>query len=427
VPVTPVETFLQQAIGLDSASIGVEALQHLQNARLHSTGLDASDYAGFLHKSPEEQAQLIESVVVTETWFFRNHLSFDFIAEWLQQPSRRSQNLRLLSLPCATGEEAYSLVMTLLNQGFSPAQLSLDAVDISVQALRVAQQGSYRSSAFRGEPGRQAQQNFFHLVEQRTALNTEVLYQVKPAVQACIHWQQGNILDAHLFPHSALFDVIFCRNLLIYLTKKASAQAINNLMRWLKPTGLLCVGHAERSLVSQAGFVQVTRPGIFVCQHPHAAGNEAAVRTASKVPKLAVRSPLRPSPNLTAFQPNPAATAAVMPSEVEASLSAMQHLEQAQKLADQGALHVALQHCQAFLQQQPEIAEGHFLCALIYQARHDEPQAERYFQQTLYLQPNHEEALRHLMMLLQRQGRTAQATSLQQRLQRLRSLARQSP
>lgn len=422
----PVEDFLQHAIGLDSASIGVDVLQQMLHAGLRRTNLAVDDYAKFLRQSSEEQTRLIESVVVLETWFFRNNASFAFFAKHLE--AYKQQPLRLLSLPCATGEEAYSLAIILLEKAFKPNLLRIDAVDISQQALQTAQRACYRASSFRDEHAEQVKQHFFQTIKPQNALHNEQVYQVKPQLQKLVHWRQGNLLNPHLFTENALFDVIFCRNLLIYLTAEARTVALANLRRWLKPNGLLFIGHAERNLACHAGFTQVLEAGVFACWHPQA---PQAQKNTSPPPALGLANlPKTPQFNrLPEAQPasvvqSPPAQQAVEPRLRKTQEVAYQALENAQSFADQGELDKALEYCQRFLREQPDAPQGHFLCALIYQARQDDTQAERYFQQTLYLQPDHKQALHHLHLLLQRQGRLTQAKSLQQRLQRLRGKPR---
>jgi len=409
----PVEAFLKQAIGLDSASIGMGVLQQMLQASLRRTGLQVSEYAQFLMHSSQEQTHLIESVVVMETWFFRNNASFEFLAKHLQPFQKHP--LRLLSLPCATGEEPYSLAITLLEQGFQPDLLHIDAVDISQQALQIAQHACYQNIAFRDGYAKHIKPQFFQTIKQQSSLHDECVYHVKPEVQKCVHYQQGNLLDAHLFTEEAIFDVIFCRNLLIYLTPDACKTAICNLARWLKPTGLLFIGHAERNLACQMGFKQLSEAGVFACWHPQ-------LEDEQKIPAAPLNThlPKKPVPTTLPNPPKPALSNSLAHVSHTLDEAAYQALENAQNFANQGELDKALQHCQRFLKGQPDAPQGHFLCALIHQAWHDELQAERYFQQTLYLQPDHKQALHHLHILMQRQGRVEQAKSLHQRLQRLR-------
>ena len=107
--------------------------------RMDSLGFNqTADYWERLRASEDELQELIEAVVVPETWFFRDQEAFTALAriiskEWL--PNHPTAALRLLSGPCCTGEEPYSMVMALLDAGLSRDRLKIDAVDISVRAL----------------------------------------------------------------------------------------------------------------------------------------------------------------------------------------------------------------------------------------------------------------------------------------------------
>ena len=119
-----IEHLLREVIGLDANSIGSGAIHRAVRLRMKVRGLrEVDDYLGYLSKSPIERTELIESVVVTETWFFRDPESFCALVrlvkeEWL--PEHPAGILRILSVPCSSGEEPYSLVMALLEAGLPP-------------------------------------------------------------------------------------------------------------------------------------------------------------------------------------------------------------------------------------------------------------------------------------------------------------------
>src|SRR5437016_4095645 len=134
-----IERALREKIGLDAASIGSSLIQRSVRLRMKSHGLKKSEeYRRLLESSRAEWDELIESVVVTETWFFRDQEPFEVLArvvleEWL--PANPVSRARLLSLPCSSGEEPCSLAMSLLDAGVSPHQFQIDAVDLSARAL----------------------------------------------------------------------------------------------------------------------------------------------------------------------------------------------------------------------------------------------------------------------------------------------------
>jgi hypothetical protein len=143
--------------------------------------------------------------------------------------------LRVLSLPCATGEEAYSVSIALLDAGLRGARFTVRGVDVSERALGHARRAEYGKNSFRGNDGL-LQRGYFEAASGS--------FRVVDAVREPVSFAKGNVLDAGLCsPRSC--DVVLCRNLLIYLDPAARARALDNLWSWLVDDGLLFAGHAE--------------------------------------------------------------------------------------------------------------------------------------------------------------------------------------
>src|SRR5690348_15630053 len=115
------ESLLKNAMGLDTASIGSSCIERAVRHRMATIGLkQTDDYWQEVRRSKYELQELIEAVVVPETWFFRDREAFSALVrlvseEW--RPAHPARVLRLLSAPCSTGEEPYSMVMSLLDGG----------------------------------------------------------------------------------------------------------------------------------------------------------------------------------------------------------------------------------------------------------------------------------------------------------------------
>ncbi|HSH30190.1 MAG TPA: CheR family methyltransferase, partial [Thiohalobacter sp.] len=152
---TRIEQLLKDTMGLNAASIGSSAIQRAVRERMRRTHIDDSErYQRRLETSAEEIRELIELVVIPETWFFRNWHPFQALKRhlgqhWLSRP--RDRSLRLLSLPCSTGEEAYTLAMVLAELGLAPDQAEVHGVDISRYNIDTARRGIYRQNSFRGD------------------------------------------------------------------------------------------------------------------------------------------------------------------------------------------------------------------------------------------------------------------------------------
>ena len=120
-----IEDLLRDRIGLDASSIGSSLIERCVRLRMKALGIaDVAGYVRRLRADDSEWRELVESVVVPETWFFRDRQAFDaliqnLIAEWIPRQSMHS--LRILSAPCSTGEEPYSLAMALLDAGWLPS------------------------------------------------------------------------------------------------------------------------------------------------------------------------------------------------------------------------------------------------------------------------------------------------------------------
>lgn len=201
------EAFLKEVMGLDTASVGSATIERAVKERAAASRLkDLEAYWQCLNASPSERQALIEAVVVPETWFFRDPGAFRALASLAA--TRRLSPLRVLSMPCSTGEEPYSIAMALLDASVDPARLTIDAVDISARALDAARQGVYRKNSFRSSD--QAFRDRFFDGDQ---LDEHVRAQV------CFH--QGNLFALDGVLPAAAYDAIFCRNLLIYLDRKS--------------------------------------------------------------------------------------------------------------------------------------------------------------------------------------------------------------
>lgn len=409
---TAVEQLLKKTMGLNAASIGSSAINRAVQQRLRELGIEsADDYLLRLRGSAAELATLIDQVVVPETWFFRDRHPFDALGrcarEFLGSP-RRSGPLRILSVPCSTGEEPYTIVMTLLDAGIPSAGFQVDAVDISAPNLERAHAGIYREHSFRGgELG----------FRDRYFLKSEHGYLLKPELRAQVRFHHANLLAADFFADTAPYDVVFCRNLLIYFDRETQARALTVLERLLAPHGLLFLGHAEAGVMAGRTFVALDHPRSFA--FVRGSRKDAGQLPAERVFKLPPRRCLPVTSAQRPAAPRPFADCGTVAQEsAPHTAENVSELETATRLANEGHLVEAAKLCETHLQQRGPDAQAFYLLALMRQAVGEPDEAEALLRKAIYLDPQHYEALTHLAVLLEQRGDGANAALMRQRAAR---------
>ncbi|AMO99890.1 cheR methyltransferase, SAM binding domain protein [Collimonas arenae] len=404
-PLAKFETMLKRTMGLDIQSIGRPMLERALHERRGKSGSDDLDaYWLLLQMSEQEQLHLIESVIVPETWFFRNREAFNAMAQLaLQRPANASQPMRVLSLPCSTGEEPYSIAMALLDIGLAPQQFHVDAIDISPQSLDIARQAVYGKNSFRGND-LAFRDHYFAFHEHGYALSETVRQQVR--------FIQGNLFAADLLLGEAPYDIIFCRNLLIYFDRPTQHQAITILSQHLASEGLLFVGPAESPLIMQHPFTSLNAPMAFAFRQGAPKAQDIAKPSA---PPLFAQPPRsaqsRPSTRVLKHAP----IAVNIPA---AATIGHESLDTVQNLADQGKLAEAASLCEQLINRNGGTAAAYYLMGVIHDAADRKQEAAECYRKAIYLEPTHAGALTHLAALLQIQGDEAAAKLLLQRARR---------
>jgi len=402
---------LRRRIGLDPAASGPGLVARAVRARLaaHRLGeADAATYLGLLNDSEEEVQALVEEAVVPESWFLRDGYPFALLADRAEGlapgPGR---TLRVLSVPCARGEEPYSIALALLDRGWTADRFRVDAVDVSRVMVEAARRGVYTANAFRSKDLGFRDRHFHE---------TAAGFEVGPAVRSAVTFHRGNLVDPTLLSGRPAYDVVFCRNLLIYLDDDARQQAAANLNRLLGPAGLLFLGHAEQ-LGPLGPHFRPTGPSR--CFAFERSGPSPASGPAATGPRRAAvparREPARP-PAVT--PPRRAAPPALRPPPAPAAEPPPRPLDEAARLADLGRHAEAAALCEQEIRRAGPSPAVYFLLGVIRQAEGAHDPAERCFEKAVYLDPAHAEALLALAMLAQRRGNAEAAANYRRRATR---------
>ncbi len=417
--------FLKRRIGLDVASVGEAIIERAVRQRcMLAAAADPDAYWQLLQSSADEQQALIEAVIVPETWFFRYPESFvtlgKLAAARLAQLSG-ARPLRILSLPCSTGEEPYSIAMALFDAGLHARQFKVEAVDISPLSLQRARRGVYGKNSFRGgELG----------FRDRHFSQSDEGYCVEDRVRAQVSFQAGNLLDPALLVAQSAYDFVFCRNLLIYFDVETQKRGFEALKRMTRDDGVLFIGPAEGSLLGRMGMASIGIAQSFAFRHREACASQpqTVIRTLPVTAPLSVEPlqssfrpmpsvSLRPRSSLRPLVPLPPATRNAMPPSAGIGEAATL-LENIKNLANEGKTAEARTACEHYLKRYEPAAPVFYWLGLLSEVSGDATGAQGYYRKALYLEPQHPEALAQLAALLAAQGDSAGARRLQERAAR---------
>ncbi len=210
--------------------------------KMRERGIDSlDDYCAFVQADASGTAltELIDALTTNHTSFFRESKHFDFLKDVAFPAWRGRRSLQIWSAACSTGEEPYSLAMTLLEQLGPEAQtVQILATDISTRVLSTAAKGLYRQDSF---PQPLAPWLTKYLLRGRNSFDG--WYQIKQDVRRMIRFDQVNLIRP--LPAMPPFAAIFCRNVMIYFDRPTQEQVVNRLAACLEPGGYLFVGHSE--------------------------------------------------------------------------------------------------------------------------------------------------------------------------------------
>lgn len=447
---TPAQSLLRQATGLNlSKSVVDRAIKN----RMAQTAV--SDPEAYLDQmTPAEMTALVELVVVPESWFYRDPQAFVAMTEFLR--ARLAVNsdrlLRILSIPCAGGEEPYTIAMVLTDAGIPPQNFMVDAFDISPTCVARAKSGIYGRNAFRAQDLAFRDLHFTSAGDGDYSINDEIRKQVR--------FKQGNLLEFDLTARGGHYDVVFCRNLLIYFDKPTTKAAIAKLRALLADDGQLFAGYAEVPSFCQHGFTPLSYNQAFGLLKETAAPPKPATKPAH-APRATMKAPppsaarrIASPPSLPPALPTPvpgahahdrtsatrqpaaarsatrsdttgaarvgaAAGAAAVAVAVATPAVGADLLAEARRLADRGDIKAAEKHCRDHLAQHPESSEAYFILGLLNELTNKPQMAADYWKRCIYLQPDHYEALCHLALLAEANNDASGAAALKARAARI--------
>jgi len=407
---------LERWIGLDAQTLGSAAIARAVRVRREACGEpDEGAFLARLARDTDEQGRLIDEVVVPESWFLRDPQVFAFLRRYATSIAIAPGQppIRILCVPCAAGQEPYSVAITLFEVGLSPLQFQIEAADVSRAALEKAAVASYSANAFRGSnPAFRAR-----WFEPR-GTTAELIATVRNQVN--FFW--GNLLDESFAVDREPYDVVFCRNLLIYLTADARQRAEQAIERLLKPDGLVVLGAAEPPIL-KGSWIPASSDAVFTLRR--------GIRSSAGVPTGMKTG--QPPPSLSRPRTEPDQAVAVAPSAGDSSTpspyktvdaepsTVADLLVEAGGLANAGRRAEALAICRRHQQEVGPDSRVFFLMGMLHHAAGELEHAEACLHKTLYLDPNHGEALLALATLAADRGDSRMSNTYRQNAARIRA------
>ncbi|MDV3456042.1 protein-glutamate O-methyltransferase CheR [Sphingomonas sp. HF-S4] len=236
-------------------------------ARMTKTGIaDARSYFARAASDPAEREALINAFTINETYFYREDhqlaaLSREILPE-LVRTRRPGDLVRIWSMPCSTGEEAYSIAIWLLENWPLVDAYNIEIVgsDLDTHVLDQARAGGYAARALAKLPPKVIESYF----EPERGHRRKIIDDLRESVR----FAPANIVDRATLAPLGTFDVILCRNLLIYFDEASRAKAAENLFESLAPGGYLCLGHSESMTRISDRFVMARLEDAIVYRKP---------------------------------------------------------------------------------------------------------------------------------------------------------------
>jgi chemotaxis protein methyltransferase CheR len=257
-------SMIEERAGLHYKLEDLELLEDKVSTRALESGFESlMDYYYFLKYDPRGGAgldALVDALLVHETYFFRDALALEVLADEVARGVREGRRMRIWCAACSTGEEPLTLAMMLDERGVL-GDVSLLATDLSQRALERAQRGEHNLRAMRAlPPGIEGR--YLNVVEGKT--------QVRPDLLAAVDWRRVNLVDAQAVASLGMFDAILCRNVLIYFQDATARRVVDVLAHALVPGGFLLVGTSESLLRFGTALLCEERRGAFFYSKPQA-------------------------------------------------------------------------------------------------------------------------------------------------------------
>jgi chemotaxis protein methyltransferase CheR len=421
--VEPFRTLIQQKTGIIFGEYQYAALNRLLKKRMEQLAQHTiSEYVTFLESNcaaaEKEWENLIHAITIKETSWFRNKKDFETLAYTiLPQLLQKSKTIRLVSAGCATGEEVYSILIHLWESPYwqPDIQLFFLATDLDLHSLEVAKKGIYPADKLQSVT-QKIQAKYFMKLDDN-------LVQIKPEYRSRVVFLPHNLKVSPLPVSQGLWDVIFCRNVLIYFATEGKSKILENFSSVLADHGYLFLGYSESIEPSSLLFSTVHLHGVYCYQKRRLIGGITLVGTPTP---LAIESdgkskelflPARVYPAIASYE---IALEMIRGNrQVEATKMLQQLIGKDDKICywltlgnlyfSCGAFREALEQYELASKQYPLCAEAYTLAGILYYALSHWDMAISSLKKAVFLEPAWSIAHFYLALVYEKQNLSPQA------------------
>ncbi|MBU1951145.1 MAG: protein-glutamate O-methyltransferase [Candidatus Eisenbacteria bacterium] len=257
-----ISRILNQASGIHLRLGKEELVRSRLLKRLRFLGLACFDeYVDYIERetSGTEMILMIDALTTNKTSFFRECKHFDFLSKYvLPEKLTEGSKIRIWSAGCSSGEEPYSLAVLLMESipNIENLDVKILATDICTEMLTSAREGCFGKQQLEETPPDLLKKYFT-----KKGNSEKVVFQVRDEARALVHFAKLNLMDC--WPMKGCFDIIFCRNVMIYFSRLTREMLVERLSSKLNRNGYLFIGHSE-SLASKRTDLRYVRPSVYV-------------------------------------------------------------------------------------------------------------------------------------------------------------------
>lgn len=255
---TDISKLIYHESGINIHHGKMELLKSKIAKRMRMTGIrDSNAYISRLKSDRVEVSEFIDTVTTNHSFFFRENKSIEYVVDQLHTTAAQKPH-KTFSIWCAassTGDEPYSVAMQLLDRGIP---FAMRATDISHSVLAQAVKGVYPMKRLQGVP-----EKFLRRYCQKGTGKNSGYVRMKPEVKQHISFQKFNLITDT--PPSQKFDVILCRNVMIYFDPATTEKVVNRLYQSLEKGGFFTIGQSESLMNMNHGFTSIRNvPSTFI-------------------------------------------------------------------------------------------------------------------------------------------------------------------